>query len=137
MAALKHSLASRVNRALVANRYDRPMDRGQRIREAANSWIAAGTDRTTKELCAKIGITEQAFYRWVDGNTKSIKAENFVRFSWLTRYHPRYLLWGESPKLLADDPRFATLLDKMSDLRSDELEKLIDYADILIRARKP
>jgi len=125
-----------VNRELAANHYDWAMDRGQRIREAANSWIAAGTDRTTKELCGKIGITEQAFYRWVDGNTKSIKAENFVKFSWLTRFHPRYLLWGELPKMLADDPRFVGLLDKISDLRSDELEKLIDYADILVRARK-
>lgn len=113
------------------------MTQGQRIKEAADAWIQSKQGRTAKELCDKIDVTEQAFYKWVDGNTKSIKAENFMKFVSLTRFHPRYLLWGEQPKMLMDDARFTGLMDRVSTMDQAEFEKLVDYADTLVRARQP
>lgn len=113
------------------------MNQGNRIKEAADAWIRENQGRTAKELCDKIGVTEQAFYKWIDGNTKSIKADNFMKFVSLTRFHPRYLLWGEKPKMLMDDARFTALFERVTNMDSAEFEKLVDYADTLIRARPP
>ena len=125
------------NRLLAETVDDRYMTQGARIKEAADSWIRENQARTAKELCDKIGVTEQAFYKWIDGNTKSIKAENFMKFVSLTRFHPRYLLWGEKPKMLMDDSKSTALLYQVSDMEGAEFAKLVDYADTLIRARKP
>ena len=112
------------------------MSQGKRIKEAADAWIQAKNGRTAKELCDKIEISEQAFYRWIDGNTKSLKAENFMKFALLTRFHPRYLLWNEQPKMLMDDERFSALLDKLADMDRAEFAKILDYAETLVRARQ-
>lgn len=131
----KPQFSFRRNQPLVESAENAAMTQGNRIKEAADSWIRENTARTAKELCDKIGVTEQAFYKWIDGNTKSIKAENFMKFVSLTRFHPRYLLWNEKPKMLMDDAKFTALFDRVSAMDEREFEKLVDYADTLIRAR--
>jgi DNA-binding XRE family transcriptional regulator len=117
--------------------YSSAMTQDERFQEARSHWLRQNPGMTSRELIAKVGISETAYYAWESNPDTQIKAHNFMKFVRLTGYHPTWLLWEIGPKMLIDDERMQEFLDSIAGLSDEELERVVEYVDLLKRARPP
>jgi transcriptional regulator with XRE-family HTH domain len=137
MTATETHLSIRRKPILVSWAYASRMTRGERIKQAKDYWLRQKPDRTVLQLCAMVGVSEPTYYNWEGDKTKSILAENFLKFCQLTGFNPNWLLWGRGRKMLADDKAFSALFDTMQDFTDEEFDALLAHAKLLKHARKP
>ena len=71
-----------------------PMDdKAKRIKEAIET---SGVN--VLDVAAKCGISRQAVYKWMRGETKKVSGENLVVLASITGYEPLWLMTGEGEK---------------------------------------
>jgi transcriptional regulator with XRE-family HTH domain len=68
-----------------------------RIKEAVEK-----SGKTRAEIARLCGVTNAAVTQWLDGTTKSLKAEKALALERATGYRANWLSSGKGPKLLAD-----------------------------------
>jgi hypothetical protein len=106
--------------------------RGARIKEARLYWQSQGTDRTVKSLCVLLGISEPTYYNWEGDKVDDILANNLMKFSKVTGFHPS----NRRPKLLAEDAALAELMSVIDDFNDAELQDVIKHARLIRSARR-
>lgn len=75
-----------------------------------------------ESIAARMGISKQAIYQWIDGRTKNIRNEHLFPFADITGFSPRWIATGDGPQRPPryDDHRVRHILKVM--------EALPDYA---------
>jgi transcriptional regulator with XRE-family HTH domain len=68
-----------------------------RIKEAIE-----GSKKTRAEIARACGVTNAAVTHWLDGETKSLKAEKALALEQATGYRANWIANGKGPKRLAD-----------------------------------
>ena len=69
-------------------------EKAKRIKEAIER---SGVD--VMDVANKCGISRQAVYKWMRGETKSISGENLVALAAVTGYDPTWLITGEGERV--------------------------------------
>lgn len=103
--------------------------RGKRFKEAREDWLRRNPDRTSIELIAQLGITQQAYYKWESGKTNQISAGPLLTFARITTWNPLYLLYNERPKKLLDDSRLEAIFEALRDLNDTNIERVREYVE--------
>ena len=81
-------------------------------------------------VARELRITPEAVLMWMDGTTKTIKAENIFKLADLTGFSARWLATGDGPQI--DSYRNTTIqhvVHVMEKLPADEQGKLARMAD--------
>ncbi len=89
-------------------------------------------------IAARMGISKQAIYQWIDGRTKNIRNEHLFPFADITGFSPRWIATGEGPQKPPryDDHRVQHILKVMEvlpDYAIDGAVKEVDTIAELIR----
>lgn len=85
------------------------MTLADRIREAM------GTGMKPADLAREAGVTQAAVSQWLDGTTKSLKAEKAARIEAATGYRANWIVTGKGPKKVSEAesaPEDQQLLDE-------------------------
>lgn len=96
-------------------------------------------DITLKVVAEYIGSTEATAQRYESGNgIKNIPYDVIVKYSELFNCSPAYLMGWESEEKIADNlysvtisPKIQALIDVISDMSTEQIDKLIEYAEFL------
>ena len=94
-------------------------------------------DITLKEVAEYIGSTEATAQRYESGNgIKSVPYDVVVKYSELFNCSPAYLMGWEDEEKVADSlfsltvsPKVQQLVDVVSDMKPELIDKVIDYAE--------
>lgn len=117
---------------------DDGMLKGERIKYALE---ASGVD--PRQVAAACGISVQAVYSWLRGQTKDLRNEHLFCLADVTSFSPRWIATGEGPqrRIVAEDPRIlhaVKVMENMNDYLVDravkDIEDLADLAKTLQRA---
>lgn len=68
-------------------------DKAKRIKEAIEK-----SEVDVLDVAKKCGVSRQAVYKWMRGETKQISGENLVVLAAITGYEPMWLMTGEGEK---------------------------------------
>lgn len=106
-------------------------DRVKQLRQSKNI--------TLKEVSEYIGSTEATAQRYESGKgIKTIPYDMIVKYSELFNCSPAYIMgWEDEEKIvdnifsLTTSPKVQQLVDIVSDMKSELIDKVIDYADYI------
>lgn len=102
------------------------MTQGERIAEALR---ISGV--TVAEIARACGISQQAIYQWISGETKQILGEYLVEVAELTGYDARWLAKEIGPKirLYPKTAQQAHVLKVMQSMPEDQASLIVKIAD--------
>ena len=86
---------------------------------------------TVAAIAARCGVTPQAVYQWMNGETKQISGENLVELADLTGFDARWLAKEAGPKrrIYPRTPPQAHVLELMQKLPPAQEELLVKIAE--------
>lgn len=84
----------------------------KRVQEAVEK--AKTNGHTVAGIAKLCGISRQAVYQWISGETKTISGENLVELSELSGYSARWIISGKGRKVIALTSDEATMVKAMS-----------------------
>ena len=95
---------------------------------------------TLLEVANKVGVTESTVQRWESGSIKTLRHERIVKLAEALDVTPSYLMgWDDEQSVnisAEQSPDEDRLLSLYRELNEEGREKLIDYADDMVRSGK-
>lgn len=92
---------------------------------------------TLLEVANKVGVTESTVQRWESGSIKTLRHDRIVKLAEVLDVSPSYLMGWDDESVTPESSSAVDLILSLYDRLNEEgREKLVDYADDMVRSGK-
>lgn len=109
------------------------MDMGQKIK-----FLREQQNMTLEELGNKVGVGKSTVRKWENGIIANMRRDKIAKIATALNCSPAYIMgWEEEAKIadssytLTVSPKVQQLVEVVSNMNSEQVDKIIDYAEYI------